>query len=168
MRKVVPRPGSDCTDSVPPCAATMVRLIESPSPMPPGLVVKKGWKMRASVCSSMPHPESVTSMHTPDSVGRAQQRDLTRAGLARFHRVDAVQQQIEEHLLELHTVAHELRQRLRNLDRERDSLRGRLAADETQDLVDHFAEVELGSSPPRRGAGSGAAAGSARWRADRR
>ena len=115
--------------------------------MPPGLVVKNGWKMRASVCSSIPRPESVTSTLTPD-VGRpgdALRRRRAPGSLAR-DRVEAVQQQVEQHLLDLDAVAHELRQR--RPGRRRATAMpfvGRLAADETQDLVDHFAQVELGS-----------------------
>src|SRR5215469_1292813 len=50
--------------SRPPCASMMEVLIESPMPMPSGLVVKKVSKMRAAFSAARPVPESSTATRT--------------------------------------------------------------------------------------------------------
>lgn len=42
----------------PPCASTIDRLIDRPTPIPSGLVVKNGVKMRRTLYSLSPGPES--------------------------------------------------------------------------------------------------------------
>src|SRR6187549_1388641 len=51
--------------SRPPCAATMLRAIDSPRPSPLGLVVTNGSKSRSSRSGAMPAPWSRTVRRTP-------------------------------------------------------------------------------------------------------
>jgi hypothetical protein len=61
MVKVEPAPGLLSTVSVPPSWVTMPWQMDRPSPVPvpSGLVVKKGSKMRPRMCSGIPQPESL-------------------------------------------------------------------------------------------------------------
>ena len=53
---------------VPPCLVMMPRLIQRPRPVPRSpLVVKKGWKRLARMCSGTPGPLSSMVMRTPAS-----------------------------------------------------------------------------------------------------
>src|SRR4051812_38184861 len=63
--KTAPRGSFALAHSRPPCAATMERQIESPSPKPVGLVVKKASKKRSSAAEGRPGPESCTVTSTP-------------------------------------------------------------------------------------------------------
>src|SRR5690606_30708242 len=61
MRNVVPCPGSDWSESEPPCFSTTTeRAIASPCPvpLPTGFVVKNGSKMRSRMPSGIPAPVS--------------------------------------------------------------------------------------------------------------
>src|SRR5665647_973252 len=57
---VAPGPASGSSQSCPLMASMSERLIASPSPMPPGLVVKNGSKIRLAVLKSRPGPLSCT------------------------------------------------------------------------------------------------------------
>ena len=61
---LLPMPGSLRTTIAPSCACMMLCATDSPSPvpLPAGLVVKKGSKIRRSVAASMPQPASLTTM----------------------------------------------------------------------------------------------------------
>src|SRR6478672_6996755 len=61
---LVPRPGSLCTSTSPPWARTMFRVVASPSPVPPGLVVWNGRKILGRSAGSIPLPVSITSRQT--------------------------------------------------------------------------------------------------------
>src|SRR5882724_1052934 len=64
---VDPLPSFGLAQSAPPWASMIVRLIESPRPMPSDLVVKKGSKIRSASFGSSPVPESRTATTTsPD------------------------------------------------------------------------------------------------------
>src|SRR6267142_4876534 len=68
---VDPLPSFGLAQSVPPWASMIVRLIESPRPMPSDLVVKKGSKIRSAYFGSSPVPESRTAITTsPDLLFR--------------------------------------------------------------------------------------------------
>lgn len=60
--KVVPRPGSLCTQTLPPLWRRMPNTVDSPRPVPSprSFVVKKGSKIRDWVSLSIPTPVSVT------------------------------------------------------------------------------------------------------------
>jgi len=57
---VVPRPSRLATSMVPPCSCMMVCEIDSPSPVPRGLVEKNGLNSLASTPRDMPTPVSLT------------------------------------------------------------------------------------------------------------
>ena len=57
---VVPRPSRLATSMVPPCSCMMVCEIDSPSPVPWGLVEKNGLNSLASTPRDMPTPVSLT------------------------------------------------------------------------------------------------------------
>src|SRR5207302_4782139 len=69
----LPLPGSLATSIVPPCAWTIPRLTERPSPVPftAGFVVKNGSKIRARLASGMPVPVSANSILIASSCGAA-------------------------------------------------------------------------------------------------
>ena len=55
----------------PPCASTIVRLIESPSPIPSFLVVKNAWNKRPTASGDKPVPQSRILIFTaPSSQGK--------------------------------------------------------------------------------------------------
>src|SRR5262252_2683563 len=62
--KVVADTPSLATWSRPRWASTICRAMGSPSPVPRGLVVKKGWKMRSRISSGIPAPEFSTRTRT--------------------------------------------------------------------------------------------------------
>ena len=75
--------------------SSMTRFtIASPSPVPPCRVVKNGRKSCRRVASSMPTPESSTSISTSSSPPRAAGRTEQRA--ARGHRLARVQEQVQQ------------------------------------------------------------------------
>src|SRR5262249_62159221 len=53
--------------SRPPCASMIERLIDSPMPMPPGLVVKNALNAWSRSLARMPTPVSCTATLTPSS-----------------------------------------------------------------------------------------------------
>ena len=61
-RNAAPPPFLFSAHSRPLCASTIVREIARPIPMPFGLVVKNGSKIRASLSAGMPCPASPTSI----------------------------------------------------------------------------------------------------------
>src|SRR5208282_1454555 len=60
-RKVAPPPAFDSDQIFPPCASTMVRLIDRPTPMPCGFDVTNGWNSLAAISSDTPGPVSATA-----------------------------------------------------------------------------------------------------------
>src|SRR5664279_5963885 len=66
IEKVVPLPGSLDTSMCPPCLRMMPWVIDKPRPVPvpTGLVVKKGSKMRLMISCGMPEPVSLISIRT--------------------------------------------------------------------------------------------------------
>ena len=82
----------------------MRRLMAKPSPVPRSLLVTKGSNIRSRMCSAIPVPESVTVTRQPPS-GSSGVLD----GDAQFttigHGFDAVQQQIDEYLMQLSGIA---------------------------------------------------------------
>ena len=58
--KHAPRPSSDSTSIVPPCAFMIRWLTNRPSPVPAALVVKKGSKIYVSLPAGIPAPLSIT------------------------------------------------------------------------------------------------------------
>jgi len=65
--------------SRPPCASTIERLIDSPMPMPPGLVVKKASNSRSRWFGSMPTPGVVDGQRDALTVVRLRShRQLSR------------------------------------------------------------------------------------------
>src|SRR5262249_216156 len=59
-RKVGPGPASELANKGRPCASMIRRLIESPMPLPCGLVVKNASNMRSFWPAARPVPESLT------------------------------------------------------------------------------------------------------------
>jgi len=66
IRNVAPMPGSDSTLMLPRALVTMPCTVASPRPvpLPIGLVVKKGSKMRSATSALMPFPVSLTTNST--------------------------------------------------------------------------------------------------------
>src|SRR5260370_10396592 len=64
-RKIAPHGTPGDPQSCPPCAVMIDRQIDSPMPMPWGLVVKNGSKMRSAVAGSSPGPVSATPTSSP-------------------------------------------------------------------------------------------------------
>ena len=96
--KIAPRGSLARTESCPPCASTMDRQIDSPMPIPPGLVVKKDWKMRSAVWGSTPGPK-IAHRHE-DVLGLLLAGgDQQLSWLTIVHRLDGVDGKIEDHLL---------------------------------------------------------------------
>src|SRR5262249_59958259 len=62
--KLVSDTPSLSTWSRPRCASTICLAMGSPSPVPRGLVVKKGWKMRSRISRGIPAPEFSTMTRT--------------------------------------------------------------------------------------------------------
>src|SRR5882724_10818329 len=62
--KTAPRGSFGIARNRPPWAATIERLMDSPIPIPSGLVVKNGSKIRSLVSAFSPRPESRTSTRT--------------------------------------------------------------------------------------------------------
>ena len=105
-RNAAPPPLLFSAQSRPPCASTIVREIGRPMPIPFGLVVKNGSKTCASLSAGMPWPVSLTAIST-DCVPSSRAVTLTRrsCGLTPLSGVHAVEDEIEQHLLEMHAVA---------------------------------------------------------------
>src|SRR5687768_10475572 len=64
MRTRVPPPGVLSTAMSPPCRSTIFLTMDMPSPVPDGLVVKKGRKIFSRSSAPMPTPVSDTSTTT--------------------------------------------------------------------------------------------------------
>ena len=81
----------------------MVRLIDSPTPIPASLVVKNGWNRLARTASGRPWPVSATTISTmPSATGPL---DTTSSRRGEFgHRLHRVAHQVDQHLLDLDAV----------------------------------------------------------------
>ena len=89
----------------------MLLQIESPMPMPPGLVVTKGWNRR-SATSAGRHRTCVdhVNLDCAGVFGRSAGAQGQRASVDAVQGVDAVAHQVDHDLLDLHPVDHHLRQ----------------------------------------------------------
>ena len=104
----VPPPGLGRGAMEPPCASTMVREIERPTPIPWRFVVTNGWKSCAVISGEIPAPVSETLISTMLS-GTRRGRDDKFALVRVFHGFNGVAHQIEQDLLNLHLVGkHEI------------------------------------------------------------
>src|ERR1700692_1084465 len=89
--------------SRPPWASMIERQIESPIPMPPDLVVKKGLNSRSTFSAAIPTPQSATLMSAwpgsswPDRTDSSPIRD-------RLHRFNTIHHQVDDHLLQLDPI----------------------------------------------------------------
>ena len=61
----VPWPGAARNVTVPPWSSMILCVMASPSPVPPGLVVKNGLKTSGVSSGLIPLPVSATSTHQP-------------------------------------------------------------------------------------------------------
>src|SRR5262249_24919349 len=61
---LVPRPTSLSTAMAPPWASMILRVVASPSPLPPCLVEKNGWNTRARTSGVIPRPVSIRLRQT--------------------------------------------------------------------------------------------------------
>ena len=90
IRTVVPAsPGSRlssrvrlCTSILPPCSSTILWLIDRPSPLPSGLVVKKGSKIRRRCSTAIPLPVSRISIVSHPPTCRTRRRSNPPSGIA--------------------------------------------------------------------------------------
>ena len=97
-------PSSESASHIwPPCASTMPRQIDKPTPMPDGFVVTNGWNSFSRTSAGRPGPLSATLTSTMPSADRIVLMVSSRRGLV-VHRLDGVADQIEQHLLNLHLV----------------------------------------------------------------
>ena len=99
----------------PPWASMMLLQMDSPIPMPSGLVVKKGSKMRSAVSY-------------------------------RAHRLNAVQNQIQENLLQLDAVAHNRTAGSIESRAQRYATSLQFAVGQGQHLLNNLVDVELRES----------------------
>ena len=114
-RNVAPRPGADTASICPSCASTTLRTIARPRPVPCGLVVKNGLKIRSRSSAAMPGPLSRTSTTTrggcgsPVPTGSSSPGSATRISTwPAAQRLERVRQQVREQLPELVRVRQEL------------------------------------------------------------
>ena len=108
----MPRPGAVSTPIRPPCAVTMPWQIERPMPVPTpcGLVVKKGSKIRRLTSGGMPR---AVVRDLGDDLAAAAARRARRGGAAAgdlHQRLLRVDEQVEQHLVQLVAVAPDARQ----------------------------------------------------------
>ena len=108
-RKWAPPFGRFAPEMRPPCAAMIDWQMARPMPIPASLVLKKLSKTCARSAAGTPGPLSKTEKTTePSVIDRRPGIDPAR-WLARLHdRLDAVDQQVDDHLLQLNPVAHDL------------------------------------------------------------
>ena len=126
MPNVVPSPGVDETVSDPPAWRTMPCAVERPrpDPLPGSFVEKKGSKIRSCVVESMPTPVSATVTTAVSSSFHV----LTVRRPPVGHRVAGVDDDVHQHLVDLHGV---------HLDREPVRVEAELELDV---LADHAPE----------------------------
>ena len=89
----------------PPWVSTMLLHIARPSPMPCPFVVTKGSKTRSRSAGGIPSPRSVTQTSMSPAGGRSRLDEEVAVHLAIVHRITAVDDEIEEHLLQLDSIA---------------------------------------------------------------
>ena len=143
-------------DNQPPCASTIERQIDNPIPMPSGLVVKNASKSRSICAGSNPGPEIRNrDDDTAQLVDRGSdlQPPLAMHGIR--HRLDAVHDQIQRHLLKLDPIANDPSWIGLQRSFDPDAITTELGADEDDHLSDHVVDVErdhLGRQLPGLGA----------------
>jgi hypothetical protein len=93
-------------NKLPPCAAMIERLIDSPIPMPLALVVKKALNSRSAFAESIPMPESCTATSTSPASCGCDRISISRGPIGdRRHRFEAVHHEVDDHLLQLNAIA---------------------------------------------------------------
>src|SRR4051794_32355813 len=128
-RKTAPRGSFAPAHNRPPCASTIERRIDRPSPNLPGLVVWNASNSRPSWAGSSPGPVSRTATSTPPPLARLGADQQLAQPLPRAaHRLDHVHDQVQDQLLQLHPVAADRRQARRERRPHRDIVLRRLAA----------------------------------------
>ena len=142
-KKRAPPPGLALHHSLPPCARTMERLIDRPRPVPPGLVVKNGLNSSAIVAGI--DAGAAVRDHELDvalAVDERAQHDLA----ARFrhfeHRVDAVADQVENDLLDLHRVGLHQRRLRRRLQQHAHAVVARVGLRERQHVFEQTVRLD--------------------------
>ena len=133
----------------PPCASMIDRQIESPMPRPSDLVVKKGSKMRCAMAGSSPGPVSSTVTCGTVRLGEGDgDGQLPFAVRDRCHGLDAVHDQVQQHLLQLNLVAQHGLRAGGQIGVQHDAVLLQFAAGERQHFLDGVADVELGQLRP--------------------
>ena len=108
-----PAPGVDCTRCGPPCSCTIAYATVSPRPvpLPTSFVVKNGSKIFRCTSSGTPGPSSFTSSSTASRSASCQRaHDQRAASVRRQHRLLGVDDQVEQHLLNLVRIGEDRRQ----------------------------------------------------------
>ena len=103
-RKTAPRVALGETHKRPPCNSMIAWQIDKPIPMPSVLVVKNEVKIWSITFGSMPLPESLTSDSHPAATFDLSFDQHPTVG-DQFHRLDGIGYEIEEDLLQLHSIA---------------------------------------------------------------
>ena len=141
-RKIAPPAGLFSARILPACASVIVRAIDSPSPSPFGLVVKKESNSRFLTPASMPWPPSITAISTFPLFTRDSCSVTLRAAKRIRHRIHCIDHEVDQQLLQLNTVAIDT-QRLRcGLYVDSDLTAGRLDAHQTQRIQRNFVQIE--------------------------
>ena len=156
-RKLAPAPSAlFSAQSRPLWASTMVREIDSPMPIPSGLVLTNGSKMRSMSPGGMPRPVSLTQTSaTWPGVRDAVTPDRPAVAGNRVEGVHAVDDQVQQDLLELHPVAENLGQATADVDVEPDAAGGGIGSQQRHDVEKHVLQVErhhLDRLSPEQGA----------------
>ena len=87
----------------------MLREIDKPTPTPFGLVLKKGVEICSISLAAMPRPVSVTQISAScGAAGRAVTTIHRFLAVDAINRVHPVDDQVEQHLLQLHAVPQHL------------------------------------------------------------
>ena len=125
ISNVAPPSGETPMAMRPLCVTTTFCTIARPRPVPDGLVVKNGRNTRSRTAGAMPGPLSCTaSTHSALAPRRSRPRPATAGGApAALRRLDAVANQVAEHLPQQHLVAVDRRRTRRRRDRPRAAAR---------------------------------------------
>ena len=121
----------------------MDRQIERPRPNRFSLDVKNGSNTRSRSSSGMPRA-LVRNRHTRESIGHEHRHDghPPLVGRGRRHGIARVEYQVEQDLLQLHAIAAHLRQRRRQLRRDRHSTPDQIAVNQVEHFLDDHVDVE--------------------------
>ena len=116
--------------------------MDSPMPRPPGLVLRNGSKSRSMSSGGMPGPRSLTVTSTSESTCRLRTIDDPIPRKAIAHRIESVQEEVEEDLLELDAVAEDLRQIGVELVQNGDAADHGVAVEQADHFLEDGVEVE--------------------------